>query len=101
MGLSPSLVSWLYFCHVFPDTWTTKTEMKCVGFLVFDGMTMLDFAGPTEVLGRATHYELVLSLPRTCGSCRSSSWKDRRSQQRHDTLDSVVTRAFDGLLTGI
>ncbi|WP_312978905.1 helix-turn-helix domain-containing protein [Corynebacterium sp.] len=37
--------------------------MKRVGFLVFDGMTMLDFAGPAEVLGRASHYELVLFSP--------------------------------------
>ncbi|HIW91960.1 MAG TPA: DJ-1/PfpI family protein [Candidatus Corynebacterium avicola] len=38
--------------------------MTTVGFLVFDGMTMLDFAGPAEVLGRATNYELVLFSPR-------------------------------------
>lgn len=39
--------------------------MKRVGFLLFDGMTMLDFAGPAEVLGRASDYELVLFSP--CG----------------------------------
>ncbi|MDO5669443.1 MAG: GlxA family transcriptional regulator [Corynebacterium sp.] len=37
--------------------------MKRVGFLVFEGVTMLDVTGPAEVLSRAGIYELILFSP--------------------------------------
>lgn len=37
--------------------------MKRIGFLVFDGMTMLDLSGPAEVLSRAPGYHLTLFSP--------------------------------------
>ncbi|MEJ6018623.1 GlxA family transcriptional regulator [Corynebacterium sp. H113] len=37
--------------------------MKRIGFLVFDGVTMLDLHGPAEVFGRARGYEMRVFSP--------------------------------------
>lgn len=37
--------------------------MRRVGFLVFEGITLLDFAGPAEVFGRAPGYEMLVFSP--------------------------------------
>lgn len=75
--------------------------MKRIGFLVFDGMTMLDLTGPAEVLSRAPGYELLLfsptGAPVTTGSGLPVAGTRRPEPGDGALLDTLIITGADDL----
>ncbi|MGP6175314.1 GlxA family transcriptional regulator [Corynebacterium sp. A21] len=73
--------------------------MRRMGFLVYDGVTMLDMSGPAEVLSRAPGYELVMFSPQG-GKVTASNGlgiADTLPPEAAADLDTVIITGSDSL----
>lgn len=75
--------------------------MRKVGFLVFDGVTLMDVSGPAEVLSRAPGYEIVRFSPHG-GTVESTSGIPvadtlNPSPELAATLDTLIIAGADRL----
>ncbi|WP_034647984.1 GlxA family transcriptional regulator [Corynebacterium sputi] len=72
--------------------------MRRIGFLIFDGVSLLDFAGPAEVFTRA-HYETVLISPHggPVTTAAGVTVSETLAPENAGDLDTVVITGSDDL----
>lgn len=72
--------------------------MRRIGFLIYDGVSLLDFAGPVEIFTRA-HYETVLISPHggTVITAAGVTVSDTLAPEDAGDLDTVVITGSDSL----